>query len=195
MGHQIITHQRLLLIIAQVELVTQMQILGGHLPSNSVTRNKRGSNNMGTKWYYPVGTLNKVVYPVKGGMEDWAYTGSWDKDAVKTCEPDTYISDNIEKYPKEKTIYNDAQLRAFNFLVEASDDKIPQTNWGNIKNGWDDIWNIDNSEYDGHVSRNIRICMFLINAVQPYVMIMKYPKIIPWHPVKDRFMDGEVTRG
>lgn len=176
--------------IAQVELVTQMQILGGHLPSNSVSRNKKNINN---KWFYPIGTLNKVVYPVKGGMEDWAYTGSWDKDMVKPCNPDTYINDNIQQYPIEKTIYNNAQLRAFNFLIEASDDKIPKNNWGNIKNGWDDIWNIDNSEYDGHISRNIRICMFLINSVQPYVIITKYPKIIPWHPVKNKFIDGQIN--
>ena len=175
--------------IAQLELVTQMQILGGHLPINSVSKNTK----INSKWFYPIGTLNKVVYPVKGGMEDWAYTGSWDKEMVKPCQPQTYIDDNIDQYPKEKTIYNNAQLRAFNFLIEASDDKIPKNNWGNIKNGWDDIWNIDNSEYDGHISRNLRISMFLINSVQPYVIIMKYPKIIPWHPVQNKFMDGQIN--
>ena len=27
---------------------------------------------------YPYGRLNSQVYPVHGGMEDWAYAASWD---------------------------------------------------------------------------------------------------------------------
>ena len=26
---------------------------------------------------YPVGPMDQTVYTVKGGMEDWAYAGSW----------------------------------------------------------------------------------------------------------------------
>jgi Zinc carboxypeptidase len=32
---------------------------------------------------YPYGISNMVVYPVRGGMEDWAYAGSWDKPRSK----------------------------------------------------------------------------------------------------------------
>ena len=27
---------------------------------------------------YPVGTINQIVYPVQGGMEDWMYAAGWD---------------------------------------------------------------------------------------------------------------------
>eukprot|EP01083_Nonionella_stella_P002233 6425_1 len=158
--------------IAQLQLVSNMQILGGHL-------NHKGG------FYYPIGTLNKVVYAVSGGMEDWAYGGSWDKSNVIECEPNTY-----DPYPKEKTVYNDAMLRAFNFLIEASDVKIPRNKWGHIKNDWNDIWRTDHDEYDGHVPRNIRISMFVINSAMPYVMIRKYPRVIPWNAVTNRFLDG-----
>merc|ERR1712228_102051 len=90
--------------IAQSELVSAMQTLGGH-------KNDKSD-------YYPIGTLNKLVYSVRGGMEDWAYGGSWDQLSVKQCKPVTYT-----KYSAERTIYNNAQLRAFNFLIEASDKK------------------------------------------------------------------------
>lgn len=35
--------------------------------------------------YYPIGPINKLVYPVKGGAEDWAYGASWDKKYTQ-CE-------------------------------------------------------------------------------------------------------------
>eukprot|EP01083_Nonionella_stella_P234203 824515_1 len=109
--------------MAQLQMAKHMQILGGHMFDNNV--------DIHNKKYYPIGTLNRVVYPVNGGMEDWAYAGSWDTKNVIQCSPNTWGG-----YPKNKTIYNDAMLRAFNFLVEASDAKIPKNQWGNIKNNW-----------------------------------------------------------
>eukprot|EP01083_Nonionella_stella_P148843 471864_1 len=160
--------------IAQLQMASNMQILGGHL-------------NQTSDFYYPIGTMNEVVYPVSGGMEDWAYAGSWDKANVIECEPTTY-----DTYPKEKTVYNDAMLRAFNFLIEASDVKIPQSNWGQIGNDWNDIWRTDDDEYDGHVPRNIRISMFVINSAMPYVMMRDYPSVIRWNAVTDQFVTGTV---
>jgi hypothetical protein len=69
---------------------------------------------------YPVGRMNPIVYPVDGGMEDWAYGGSWDTPNVKPCAPTSFGG-----YPREKTVYNSAVLRAFNILVEAADAKGP----------------------------------------------------------------------
>ena len=38
--------------------------------------------------------MSKMVYPVGGGMEDWAYGASWDnedeKATVERCFPQTY---------------------------------------------------------------------------------------------------------
>ena len=42
-------------------------------------------------YYYPEGVLNPLVYPVKGGMEDWAYAASFDTTGYSVpCKPTTY---------------------------------------------------------------------------------------------------------
>ena len=33
---------------------------------------------------FPAGPINSIVYPVDGGMEDWAYAGSWGTTAIPT---------------------------------------------------------------------------------------------------------------
>ena len=37
--------------------------------------------------YYPVGILDKTVYAVGGGMEDWAYAASFDPSSSNPCQP------------------------------------------------------------------------------------------------------------
>ena len=165
--------------IAQHQMAQQMQVLGGHL------------TNWKNQWFYPIGTLNKVVYPVKGGMEDWAYTGSWDKGNVHPCKPTTYNKDGIAPYPKERTIYNDAQLRSFNFLIESSEKHTPSEGYGSKDNSWDSIWNIDDTKFDGHIPRNMRISTFLINSAQPYVMIKNSPKTIEFDVEKNIFIGNK----
>ena len=34
---------------------------------------------------YPLGTMNDIIGYVHGGMEDWAYAASWDKELVNVC--------------------------------------------------------------------------------------------------------------
>jgi hypothetical protein len=87
--------------IAQFQLATVMQSLAGDYMGdkqhiNSYTR-KAGAQ--AAKKWYPIGTLNKIVYPVRGGMEDWAYAASWDKQSV--CKPKSYAQ--LEKYPAQPT--------------------------------------------------------------------------------------------
>jgi hypothetical protein len=90
-------------------------------------------------------------------------TGSWIPDLVIQCEPATY-----DKYPREKTIYNNATLRAFNMLVETSHQKIPPTNMlGNSK----DVLSFG-TDGNGHVSRNIRLSLLSAELVEPYVAIV-----------------------
>jgi hypothetical protein len=109
---------------------------------------------------YRTGTMNELVYPVNGGMEDWAYAGSWDSSRVVPCQPNTFGG-----YPQEKTIYNESTLRAFNMLIETSDRKIPLSHLGSNHNLLDD----NQHEYNGHVSRNVRLALMAIELVQPYV--------------------------
>lgn len=39
---------------------------------------------------YRVGTMTDTIYPVKGGMEDWAYGGSWSKGQVVQCTHEVF---------------------------------------------------------------------------------------------------------
>ena len=116
---------------------------------------------------YPVGRMNPLVYPVHGGMEDWAYAGSWDdRSAVNPCIQTNSL---IGNYPIEKTTYNDAQLRAVNVLVETWDAKKPlQSELGS--NSVDSLLTVE-GEGDGHVPRNVRLALSVLDLVEPYVQI------------------------
>jgi len=112
---------------------------------------------------YKVGTMNDVVYYVRGGMEDWAYGGSWDPDRVVQCTPNTFGG-----YPPEKTTYNESTLRVFNMLVEASNSKTPPK----TKTGTTEDLLTTNGAGNGHIARNLRIALMAIELVQPYVAIL-----------------------
>jgi hypothetical protein len=112
---------------------------------------------------YKHGPMNDVVYPVRGGMEDWAYAASWDPERVIQCQPTTFGG-----YPKEKTTYNNSTLRVFNMLVETSNKKIPNKNdLGTSLNLLD-----GQSEGNGHVARNIRLALLAADLVEPYLSIV-----------------------
>lgn len=92
---------------------------------------------------YIIGDMTSTVYMVEGGMEDWAYGGSWENEitmkeenfkVITQCNPNTYGS-----YSANKTIYDYAttndenikrmqgnSLRAMIFLIETNDDKRPE---------------------------------------------------------------------
>jgi hypothetical protein len=112
---------------------------------------------------YAYGTMNDMVYYVRGGMEDWAYAGSWDKELVLPCEPKEFGG-----YPKEKTVYKNSTLRAFNILVEASTQKHPREN--ELGTSLDVLSR--NTGGNGHISRNIRLSLLAADLVEPYVSIV-----------------------
>ena len=70
--------------------------------------------------------MNGVVYPVTGGMEDWAYSGSWEGSPIITqsCKPKTYGGYDKEKTSYDKN-YKDA-LKSIMFLLEVSNEKTPE---------------------------------------------------------------------
>lgn len=114
---------------------------------------------------YPVDTMNDLVYSVRGGMEDWAYAGSWDHKHSVKCSPTTYGI-----YPIEKTTYEDYTLRAFNVLIETSASKLPRENTLGISQ---DLFSSSSlSKNNGHVSRNIRLSLLMIDMVEPYVSVV-----------------------
>ena len=61
---------------AQYEISKIMQILGGDMSDKARnTRNRWNQLPPQKNYHYPIETLNKIVYSVIGGMEDWAYAG------------------------------------------------------------------------------------------------------------------------
>ncbi|CAN0079464.1 unnamed protein product [Ascophyllum nodosum] len=112
---------------------------------------------------YPSGRMNELVYAVPGGMEDWAYAGSWDE-GVTVCKPKTYGG-----YPEEKTVYNSATLRALNILVETSVQKLPSKSLLGSRTGLLEDAPRTEEHTNGHVARNVRLSLALVDLVQPYV--------------------------
>jgi len=112
---------------------------------------------------YDFGTMNDKVYYVRGGMEDWAFAGSWDPDRVMPCQPTTFGG-----YDTAKTKYNNSTLRAFNMLVETSDIKEPPQNQLGKRTM---PLESSNDENNGHIARNIRLALLAMDVVEPYVSI------------------------
>eukprot|EP00816_Leptocylindrus_hargravesii_P001589 CAMPEP_0196801782 /NCGR_PEP_ID=MMETSP1362-20130617/1558_1 /TAXON_ID=163516 /ORGANISM="Leptocylindrus danicus, Strain CCMP1856" /LENGTH=775 /DNA_ID=CAMNT_0042172905 /DNA_START=192 /DNA_END=2519 /DNA_ORIENTATION=- len=133
--------------------------------------NYAGSFTPSSEGYkYPHDSMNNLVYPVNGGMEDWAYGGSWDLDLVSPCTPTTFGG-----YDKSKTTYNNATLRAFNVLIETSDNKQPAPNTLGTDEG---LFNEMAGNGNGHISRNIRLAQMMIDTVEPYVSVLAVEDII-----------------
>jgi len=123
----------------------------------------RYSNGFPGHLAYDFGTMNDKVYYVRGGMEDWAFAGSWDPERVVQCAPTTYGG-----YPAEKTVYNNSTLRAFNMLIETSDRKEPLRE--DLGSRHDPLIS-SNGRENGHVARNIRLALLAMDVVEPYVSI------------------------
>ena len=112
---------------------------------------------------YDFGTMNDKVYYVRGGMEDWAFAGSWDPDRVVQCQPKTFGG-----YAPEKTTYNNSTLRAFNMLIETSDNKTPSRDA--LGDRTQPLVSTDGKD-NGHIARNIRLALLAMDVVDPYVSI------------------------
>jgi len=104
-----------------------------------------------------------LMLPDRGRLEDWAYASAWvEPSLVSKCNPITYGG-----YSQDKTTYNDSSLRAVTMMVETSESKKPPTN--NL--GSDrDLFN-PNSKESGHIARNLRLSLMMIDIVEPYVDI------------------------
>ena len=125
---------------------------------------KYGGKNIGSNsQYYPVGILDATVYPVGGGMEDWAYAASFDSTNSHPCVPG---DQPFGSYPTSKTRYDSNMLRTLNVLVETADAKTPNSNTlGHLQGLFE-----SGTSNDGHIARNIRLCLLMTDVVQPYVL-------------------------
>lgn len=124
---------------------------------------ERMSNNAGPAGSYedpyPFGDMGKLVYPVNGGLEDWAYGASWTEQAV-VCRPET-----LGGYPASKTAIERSNKRCITYLVETAHSKRPEPH---TLGSSEDI-EIRGSKGDGHVPRNVRLLFSVIDAIEPYV--------------------------
>lgn len=93
------------------------------------------------------------------------YTKEGEELPFQPCEPDTYGG-----YPAEKTIYNNVTHRAFNILVETSNNKQPNHDLGNDQSLLGNNIQLFPKQPVGHIPRNIRLGLLLIDIVQPYVL-------------------------
>jgi hypothetical protein len=108
---------------------------------------------------YVYGTMDQIIYTVHGSLEDWGYASSWDTDVVTQCAPTTYGG-----YEAERTVYPPYTNRMFSMLVETSMDKTPTSDFGTSL----DVLNPESSG-NGHVPRNLRLSLLMIDLVEPYV--------------------------
>lgn len=135
---------------------------------------------------YPTGDMNSAVYPVRGGMEDWAYTASWEGKPIITqpCKPNTYNG-----YDSDRTLYSKFPyaVRNIMFLLEVSKNKNPDRKLLGYSN-YDCLLNLTNNAFfnkvvkkrvikkicldknvDGYISRIIRLSLSLIDLMLPYI--------------------------
>lgn len=132
---------------------------------------KRMSDNAGPAGpyedSYPFGDMGKLVYPVNGGLEDWAYGASWTDQAV-VCRPET-----LGGYPASKTAIERNTKRCVTYLVETAQAKRPEAH---TLGSSDDI-EIKGAKGDGHIPRNVRLLFSVIDAIEPYIKLGNFSKL------------------
>ncbi|KAA8497211.1 Carboxypeptidase D [Porphyridium purpureum] len=112
---------------------------------------------------YTLGSMGSTVYPVNGGMEDWAYGASWTGDEIQ-CNP----VESSSTYAPKKTARDPALHRCVTYLVETGDQKIPDE--GSL--GTADAILVKGGTGDGHIPRNIRLSIAALDALQPYARVV-----------------------
>lgn len=127
----------------------------------SLEMQKISGKNSRSEWNYEVGDMNTVVYPVTGGMEDWAYSLGF--------EISTYCSDSTLDIPTVAVplICENSLPSASIFLVEASDEKsLPLIGIGSREDVWDGADSIP------LIPRLIRMSLRVIDLVMPRARIV-----------------------
>lgn len=128
-----------------------------------------------------MGDMTSTVYPVSGGLEDWAYGAGWDKASDATmnkCTP--------KSYPLQESFFSQTSLDHIStaiYLIEMDDSKNPPENsYGqrNVvtlvsKDKFTELASVlsNESKFNGHINRNIRVQLALIDMAKPYIQITK----------------------
>eukprot|EP00435_Cladocopium_sp_Y103_P041821 s2124_g11.t1 len=116
------------------------------------------------RWFYPLGPINDLVYPVDGGMEDWSYAAGWEESPrpISVCRPTTYGG-----YAEDRTKYRRDSISTLVYLAEMDDFKTaPDKSLGHRL----EIWSKGTTQ--GHVPRNMRMCLKVIELARPEVVVV-----------------------
>lgn len=140
-----------------------------------------------------MGDISSTIYPVNGGLEDWAYGAGWDtygsESVVSKCEPYTYGLP--KQFSSQQTQDARKNIRAAIYIVETDSNKHPNQKYlgGRQVQQMPSVVNGEqttkmrvnpesileyNSLFDGHVNRNIRLALALIDLSKPYIEITSY---------------------
>jgi len=125
--------------------------------------------------------MTSTVYPVGGGMEDWAYGAGWDNKApdagLSKCTPQT------EPALGEDFFELQTNVRSAIYLIETDDQKDPyEKTFGSrdvikLVNGDFQIISASvedkksSHRFDGHINRNIRLATAMIDFSKPYIYV------------------------
>lgn len=133
---------------------------------------------------YIFGDISSTIYPVGGGLEDWAYGAGWDYEnnqaTLLQCQPQTYVLSGIHQ---SKADYE--TVRSAIYIIETDSRKKPEEQQlgsrliakdTSSKQTLIQRESIDgqNTQYDGHINRNIRASLALIDLSKPYIHITNY---------------------
>ena len=131
---------------------------------------------------FPAGPINSIVYPVDGGMEDWAYAGSWGT-GKGACSATTFGG-----YPAERTTYDATNhLRMLNILIEAGPKHPPLAKYGSTT----ELLRSQGAG-NGHISRNVRMALMVLDVVEPYVVWVDPPATLGCVPGRELPLAWEV---
>ncbi|KAF8820832.1 putative zinc carboxypeptidase [Cardiosporidium cionae] len=120
-----------------------------------------------TSYFYPMGPTCDIIYPVNGGLIDFAYGGSWlsTPKPINTCK-------NID-YPLKNTLQDPSSFKCLLYLIETDYPKRPDPSMLGM---FSELFN--QSMNNGLVSRNIRMALKLIELAEPAVLFEKIPSKI-----------------
>ena len=127
---------------------------------------------------FKVGSTNAIVYPVRGGMEEWSYAGSWfnQLNSVETVPP--VCGKNISVKMTE------VSNRCLTFLVESDTLKTPPEEMlGRSENLF--------KKHDGAKLNNlIRQCLLVADILQPFAHL---PRVVEEGGKKEKGQSGRMV--
>ena len=134
----------------------------------------RVAGSAGEGRLYEYGVLAENPYSVPGGFEDWAYAASWSNQTSTTCEMFRGNGNTDNKDRKREmgmsSNYPPDSNRCMVYLVETSMAKEPAEE---TLGSWESNMLMKDTEGDGHVPRNVRLSLMMIDMARPYIQLVK----------------------